>query len=415
MEIAALAKQLTPREQAQLVSAFTAGLYEIGATFVWSRTMAGLKGRLATLGVDFIAQVLDRPDIRPNAEIHEVLTDYEAVRLAEEFGMIGGTQALRLRHTLEIIAHFANRQSDDDDGMMPEEAVSALRICVQAVLGHDDLDVAVEFADFRRRLETTLLSDESPEVEGLVESAYFFKRTVLRTLLAGCKSSRSAQLETILANLNLLLPLIWETLKDPDRYSVGRAYAELHAEGQRIASSGLRAALLKVAGFDYVPEGLRSSAFLEAAAKVQSAHFGWNNFYNEAEPMKALASLGTSIPGPAFHRCMTATLLVRVGNNYGIALDAQAPAAAVLDSVSSDRWTYFYDQCLPVDDDLLEALSHSGIAARWCETVATLRQSRGAAPTNPAVRSFMTASLDSDSKGVAKYAEAIRQALRRNP
>src|SRR5689334_5279565 len=43
--------------------------------------------------------------------------------------------------------------------------------------------------------------------------------------------------------------------------------------------------------FDYVPESLRSRAFIDAANKVIEAHFGWNNFYNEPAPMKALASL----------------------------------------------------------------------------------------------------------------------------
>src|SRR4051812_15143269 len=50
--IVPFARQLTTREQGQLVKAFDAGLYEMGANFVWSRTMAGLKTRLAALGME---------------------------------------------------------------------------------------------------------------------------------------------------------------------------------------------------------------------------------------------------------------------------------------------------------------------------------------------------------------------------
>lgn len=412
-DIAALARQLSERERKQLVQAYESDLLEMGTTFVWARTMAGLKTRLAELGTDFIAEMLDRPDIRPDAEVHEVLTDYEAVRLAEELGMFGTTLAMRLRQNLELVAHFTQRPEDaSDDEMMPEEALSVLRTCVQTVLGQEDLNVAVEFAAFRRKLETGPLEHDAPEIQGLASSAYFFKRTVVRILLAGSKGLRGAQLENILANLNILLPAIWPDLQDPDRYMVGRAYAELHSEGQTTAANGLRSALLKVSGFDYVPESLRSNAFLEAAAKVQAAHFGMNNFYNEAGPMRALAALGSSIPKPAFHKCMTAILLIRIGNHYGVTWAAQEPAMQMLRSVSSDRWDYFFSGCFPVDTVLLTELQDLNIAKRWCTMIGELPRTEGVKPNSSLVARLLKASREDDAAAVVKRAEALMRAMR---
>lgn len=412
-EIAPLAKRLTSREQQQLVQAFDAGLYEMGASFIWARTMAGLKEQLSVLGIDFLAEILDRPDIRPNAELHEVLTDYEALRLAEDLGMVGSTQALRLRQTLETITHFANRSADgDDDEMVVEEAVLALRTCVEAVLGQQNLGIAAGFAEFRKKLETAAFDDDAPEVLGLPNSPYFFKRTVLRTLLASSKTAKGAQLENALANLNLILPSIWLSLKDPDRFTVGRAYAELHAEGQAKPANGVRSALLKVTGFDYVPESLRSKAFLEAASKVIDAHFGWDNFHNEPQPMRALASLGSSIPGPAFHRCMTAAILVCVGNAYGVSHAAQAPAEEVLRAVTADRWAYFFNECLPVDGTLLGELSNEVIAGRWIEMLSDLPRSHRQTPQDKRVRGLLEASLEGDAREVKRRAAAMLGTLR---
>lgn len=413
-DIAPLAKRLTTREQQQLVQAFDAGLYEMGASFIWARTMAGLKEQLSVLGIDFIAEILDRPDIRPSAELHEVLTDYETVRLAEDLGMVGATQALRLRQTLELITHFSNRSADgDDDEMVVEEAVRALRTCVEAVLGQQNLGVAAGFADFRKKLETSTFDDDAPEVLGLPNSPYFFKRTVLRTLLASSKNAKGAQLENALANLNLILPTVWPSLKDPDRFTVGRAYAELHADGQAKPANGVRSALLKVTGFDYVPENLRSRAFLEAASKVIDAHFGWDNFHNEPAPTRALASLGSSIPGPAFHRCMTAVILVSVGNAYGVSHAAQAPADEVLRAVTSDRWDYFFNECLPVDDVLLAQLSNEAIATRWCEMLSDLPRSHRETPQHKRLRDLLTSSLEGDARAVARLAQAMLAGLRK--
>ena len=413
-EIAAFAQQLSDRERKQLVQAFDGGLLEMGTSFVWHRAMAGLKSRLEALGVSFIAEMLDRPDIRGDAEIHEVLTDYEAVRLAEELGMFGSTLGLRLRQNLELVAHFTHRPADAaEDEMMPEEALGVLRTCVQTVLGQENLEVAVEFAALRDRLEQSILKDDAPEIGGLAASPYFYQRTVLRVLLAGIKINRGAQLENVLANINTLLPSIWPKLKDPDRYMVGRAYAESHAEGLAVPANGLRSALLKVAGFDYVPESLRSQAFLEAAAKLEAAHFDWDNFHNEPGPMRALAKLGSSIPRPAFHKCMTAIILVRVGNHYGVSNAAQPDAMKMLRDVTVDRWEYFFDQCLPVDAVLLTELFDPPIAERWCEMLDELPRTENATPNNRWVRPFLAVSREGRVTEVVKRAKSRSEAMRR--
>ncbi len=407
-EIAGLAKQLSKRELRQVVQTFESGSYEIGTTFVWSRTMAGLKAQLGTLGMDFLAELLDRPDIRPSAEVHEVLTDFDAVRLAEELGMFGSSHAMRLRHSLELIAHFSHPPADfDAEGMMPEEAISVLRTAVQTVLGHETLTVAVEFAEFRAKLEQEVLPDDAVEIDGLSSSAYFFQRTVLRVLMAGVKSSGSAKLENLLANTNTILPRIWPGLMDPDRYFIGRSYAEVHADGQKKAASGLRAALLKVSGFDYVPEDLRSNTFIEAAGRLLQAHFAMNNFYNEPAPARALASLGSSIPIQAFAQCMTATLCVRLGNRYGISWNAQGPVTQLLETVTADRWKFFFDSCLPVDDVLLAKLLEDEIVDRWIQVIEETDRIADVRPATPAAEALLDASRAGSNQGVQGQARRM--------
>lgn len=414
-EIATVAKQLSKRELEQIIKTYDAGLYEMGATFVWTRTMAGLRRQLSSLGIEFVAEMLDRPDIRPGADIHEVLTDFEAVRLAEELGMFGGSHALRLRHSLEIVAHFADPPDDvDEEGMTHEEAVGTLRTCVQTVLGHESLNVAVEFADFRKRLETEVLEFQSAEIENLANSAYFFQRSVCRILMAGVKTAQGAQLENLLANSNAIVPALWPGLMDPDRYLVGRAYSEVHADGQSKAATGLRSALLKVRGFDYVPEDLRSRSFLEAAARVLEAHFGWDNFASEPSPVRALESLGSSIPSPAFARCMTAVLAVKLGNRYGQSWDAQTPADKILDGVTQDRWKYFFDRCLPTDDVVLEKLTDIDIARRWTDFLGSLDQVRDLTPDDRRSRELLEATKAGNATQVSARAKGLLRSIRQD-
>lgn len=373
-EIASYAKQLSPREINQIVKAFQDGSYEMGSSFVWQKTMAGLKNKLGALGMDFIGEMLDRKDIATSANPQHVLTDQDALRLAEELGFFPTSHSLRLRHAMEVINHFADSpQGAEDDGMMPEEAVGALRTCVQTVLGHAYTESAFEFAAFRKQLEERTFQPHEPEVATLMAAPYFFQRTTLRVLLAVTKTAQGAQLEHVLANINTFLPAIWGTLLHPDRQTVGWCYAEVHAEGKQTAASGLRTALLKVKGFDYVPESLRSRTFVEAAQRLLEAHNGWNNFYNEPGPMAVLASLGTTIPAPALAKCMTAILCVKIGNPWGISNLAAQTATQTLSKLTPDRWVYYFNECLPADDLILAKLTNKTMAARFIDLVGEFR------------------------------------------
>jgi len=77
------------------------------------------------------------------------------------------------------------------------------------------------------------------------------------------------------------MPLLWPGLRDSEKWNVGLAYATAYDAGEVTVSAGLKKALLKVKGFDYVPENLRSHTFVKAAERLIEAHEGMNNFYNE--------------------------------------------------------------------------------------------------------------------------------------
>lgn len=372
-EIAQFARQLTPREIKKIVHAFDTGNYEMGAFFLWSKTMAGLKNQLASLGMDFVAEMLDRPDIADLDSGAQALTDYDAVRLAEDLGLYSATQAMRLRRVLEMIAHFSEPISDEEDEgdrqMMHEEALQCLRTCIQSVLGHERLEAPLKFAEFRRTLEEQNLSEGDPHIQSLRASPYFFKRTTLRTLLALTKTAQGAQLENSLANTNVIIPLLWPDLLKADRWSIGRAYSEVYNEGRSTAAAGLRSALLKVKGFDYVPEDLRSRTFISAAIHLKNVHFAKDNFYNEPRAIKTLQTLGSVIPIPALAQCVTAVLCVRLGNYYGRSWDAQDTARSILRALGQTRWKFYLDECLPADEVVLGKLRTTEIAERWFDIV----------------------------------------------
>jgi len=364
-------RQLTSRDKAQIISAFENHHFEMVSSFVWTKALSSLKAQLGKLGAAFISEMLDRPDIDEFSSIDQTLTDYEALRLAQELGVITGTGALRLRQALERLTHFGQLPPDEaeETPMDAAEAISLLRACVENILGQEKIEAALDFKAFRDGLEKRLYDEDEHEIQTLLVSPYFFRRASVRILLALIKSVKSAQLENALANANVILPLLWDDLLGPEKHQVGRAYAELASEGKGTATAGLKKALLKVRGFDFVPEDLRSTSFTKAANAILTAHEEMNNYYNEPAPTKYLDAMGSVIPVPAFPICMSAVLSVRLGNQYGISYEAQRYANSILKRVSKERWIYFLNDCFKSDDRILYKLLQNNPRTRWMELV----------------------------------------------
>jgi hypothetical protein len=359
--------QLQSKDKRQIISAFNNEAYEMVSTYTWTKAITSLKNQLSTMGISFIAEMLDRPDINEHTNLQQAISDFEAIRLAEELGVISGTSAFRLKQAMETVIHFnqTDLEEDDENEMTEDEAKTIVRSCIQGVLGYNKIEAAIDFKNFRIALEDSTLTAENPYIIKLIQSPYFFYRTVIQILLSIVKTSTGAQLENSLANSNLIIPLIWENLKHPEKWQIGRTYSELFTDGQTKAASGIKRVLLKVKGFDFVPEDLRSSSFIQIANEILSAHYGMNNFYNEPKPISTLYSMGSVIPIPSFPICMTATLCVRLGNSYGVSIAAQGAASEILKNTTEDRWIYFFKECVQTNDKLLYKLMQSKPLERW--------------------------------------------------
>ena len=204
----------------------------------------------------------------------------------------------------------------------------------------------------------------------------------------------------------VLIPQFWGQLKAPERWQVGQAYAVEFSEGRKESVRGLHAVLLAVAGFDYVPEHLRSTTFVQVASSVIAAHQGMNNFYNEPAPMRELASLGTSIPGPALAACMTAVLCVKLGNYY---LGGPVPADQVIQRLSKDRWLYYVNERLESDRIVLSKLSEDKPLANWISLILAI-DLEPAKITGKETRALITASNAQDATKVRSIANRMFKA-----
>src|SRR5437762_2040704 len=84
---------LSRRDMNSIVAGFQAQGYEMVSTFVWAKASATLKKQVATLGMEFVGEMLARPDLDDDSDPTTAIGDHEVIALAEALGLITPTQA----------------------------------------------------------------------------------------------------------------------------------------------------------------------------------------------------------------------------------------------------------------------------------------------------------------------------------
>ena len=404
------AVQLSSKDKRQIVSAYSSNHYEIAMSYLWGKTVTALKKELSSIGVSLLGEMLGRTDVDDDDDVDDILTAKDAIRLAEELKIISPTDGLHLRHTYETINHFSNMDIEESDleDIDEVEALGYMKACVKGVLGRPVIKVAQKFVDFRESLEEETLKNDDSRVTALTRSPYFFHKLTVNVLMNAAKNKVSANLEHVLANINTLVPLIWSGLRDSERWQIGHTYSEVFSGGKTTAIGGLQKALLKVRGFDFVPENLRSDTFIKAANSIIKAHEGMNNFYNEPVPVRKLGKLGTTIPIPAIPACITALLCVVLGNPYGKSWEASEEAHKILDNLSEDRLVHYLDNIIPGEPRILDKLHAEKPRDNWIKFInhhgVDYSQMK-----NKNMRLLMKCSTENNSDKVLKISKILRK------
>ena len=67
--------------------------------------------------------------------------------------------------------------------------------------------------------------------------------------------------------------------------------------------------------------------------------------------------MGTNISKPAIKECISATVMVLLGNAYGRSFEAVDPAMIILRKLSRSDWIYYIEECLTYDEEVLYKIS----------------------------------------------------------
>ena len=257
--------------------------------------------------------------------------------------------------------------------MPQDEANIIIKNSISYILYNNDDSFGLEFNDFREKLKTGRVTDLFDDDETMFSTCpYFYLKTSVRSLLKLFSETEGIEYENVTTNMNIMFPAFWKRLKIEERRALADAYTDYTNSNDTVRARALSSIMMKVQGFDYVKENVRSRTYISVAQKLIDAHFGMNNFYTEPGIIQKLEGLGTTIPKLALKECITAILYVKLGNRYGRSWKAEEIADRLLSALTVSDWETYIDKYLYEETYLVDSIKEcTTIRNRWKSVIKT--------------------------------------------
>lgn len=361
---------LSDKEQAKVAKTFNDKYYDMSAEYIWNRSMNFLRDKMSVYGNEFIADMLGYNNFSSVKDISEEFI----IDLSADIGYINQTARIKLKGISELLYHLQTRQAVEieSEELTKTDALNVIASCIDYVLGESSDSMFIPYVNMRTDLQSKLLGEDSPLLSSLVNSPYFYIRTITRTMINLASDEKNPTLDVTLQNTILVLKALWVRLDENERWFIGISYSQAVSAGNSQLTKAIRTVLNSTKGFDYVPESTKSDTYRKTARHLLAKHNEFNNFYSETEIANLLANMGTSIPKAAIIECLTAVLICRLGNSYGISNGAQSHLDSILDTISNENWAYFLNE-LATNSELLYELAYvnrnNGVLQIWSQLI----------------------------------------------
>jgi hypothetical protein len=128
------------------------------------------------------------------------------------------------------------------------------------------------------------------------------------------------QSPSVKANIKNIAPFVWQSSSEDRRFEIGSRYGLFRKNGDILRKDAALDFLTVVGGQNYRDEDSLAAELLEKLQALKSAHFAWDNFYNEYPHAISLAdSLPTNgkVPRAARPFWVKVITLCFVGNGSG--------------------------------------------------------------------------------------------------
>ncbi len=325
----------------KMIAAVAGGLFDAALNYLWDETVAELRRRASGYDLGYFFDLaVSAPDRRKQLSTVEDLArvdDIDLLRACREIGLISAVGHAQLDH-IRFMRNYASAAHPNQVELTGLQLAQWLETCIREAITLPLDTVTAETGKLLGNIKSSRLT--STDVEGI---AVFFEELpddradALAAGLFGLYTDSESTPETK-DNVRLLWPELWPNISEEARHAFGTKYARYAANADKPETLASRELLDLVDGQAYLPEPIRAANLSNILDALLAAHHGFNNFYNEPSPARALeAFVGErgDVPSGVAARYTAVLVEVFLTNGHGVAHSADTIYRRLLERLDS--------------------------------------------------------------------------------
>jgi hypothetical protein len=325
----------------KMIAAVAVGLFDAALNYLWDETVSELRRRIAGYDLGYFFDIaVNSPDRRKQLSTADDLVrvdDVDLLRACREIGLISAVGHAQLDH-IRYMRNYASAAHPNQVELTGLQLAQWLESCIREVITLPLDTVTAETGKLLRNIKATRLAQgDVGAITAFFDELPGDRADALAAGLFGLYTDSASTPETK-DNVRLLWPELWPAVSEDVRHEFGTKHARYTANADRAQSLASRELLDLVNGQAYLPDQIRAANLSEILDALLAAHHGFNNFYNEPSPARALeAFVGErgDVPDGVVPRYTAALVEVFLTNGHGVAFAADPIYTRLLERLDS--------------------------------------------------------------------------------
>ncbi|HZY92565.1 MAG TPA: hypothetical protein VFG07_07350 [Thermoplasmata archaeon] len=389
------------RSEAFYISKFTAacavGLFDAALNYLWDATVVTLRDRVVLFDLTYffdatVTNAAERLKFKAVEDLAN-LRDWDLIRGCKEIGLLSDI-AYRQLDFIRDMRNFASAAHPNLNEITGISLVSWLETCLRNVQAAPSEGPLVELKRLLTSLRTTTLTEREAKpiqasIKGLPDD---FAHSLVQAVF-GMYVDKDLD-ERVRTNVDFIAQSIWGRCGESARHGIGIKYGTLAANGETDRAALARRFLSRIDGLGYLPTGQLAVEMASCIQELRSAHFAWDNFFNEephARELLRLVPKSGAIPPDVVEDYVQTLVICRLGNRFGVSFIAK-PIYDTLISVFQDEEIVEFIQS-PREDHIRQAIGDSTRASRFMTLAKSLEGRTTNAVFQKALRAYSSAKL----------------------
>lgn len=298
------------------------GLFDGALNFLWDETVRALRRLVISFDLQYFFSVAQSISSK-----YKNLSDEKDLEFISEFDLLEATKRIGLiseiaYKELENINYMRNHASaahPNSNELTGFKMVSFVEDCIQYAINATPDHSVIKIKELSKNFKKSSIPDDDFEFiakDLLNQPQRRLDDFVISIFGLYCDEKQD---EFVYKNIEKIACKIWSGISEDTRYLIGSKYGIYRKNADVFKKEKTQHFLELVNGLRYKDEDSLNAELLEKLQDLRSAHFGWNNFYNEYTHAKNIQSSMPANGIPQLIRTQFVKIICQcyIGNGLG--------------------------------------------------------------------------------------------------